>query len=69
MYQLIHEIEATYNFIRLTIRGASSIAARALAYCVEDHKTHVEPMVGRSLTVHPAANGDPVDQNNPKPKK
>ena len=23
--------------------------------------THLEPMVGRSLTVHPAANGNPVE--------
>ena len=43
--------------------GASRIAARALANCAEDPRFEApfEPRAGRSLTVHPAANGDLVE--------
>ena len=39
----------------------SNIVVSVLAYCAEDRRleTHFELKVGRSLTVHPAANGDP----------
>ena len=39
------------------------MAVRALTYCAIDPRfeTHFELSVGRSLTVHPAANGDLVE--------
>ena len=51
------------NHMDTVVKWVSSVAVRALAHCTEDQGSEPtpEPMVGRSLTVHPAANGDAVE--------
>lgn len=51
------------EIIVISITWVSSITVRALDHCAEDQRfeTHFELRIRRSLTVHPAANGDLVE--------